>query len=396
MIEFKFQRLKIIEQIAIVFFIAVVIPMSISGFVINNINQQSVRHQLRESAMLIADMVSDEVDFFIKTNETTLSQIADTLAYLPSQAQKKAFLSGVSEKYPHCKKITIVKTQDEADKLKLEAITGEETAMYTKMKNGLYMVALLSTKNYETKLFESLRDDGRQIYILDGKGRLIASHNFTQDVYDGTMEMLSRLDNKNSDTPVIFGDEKNEPIVYLNNNEFDYSVIVRTTRSIAKKAIIDNRVKIILSVLIAISSTMVLIGFYILYLYINIRQLFKAIMALSKGNYEHRIRLLKTSFTPYELVFLTNEFNELASEIHKAYLELKQKNIELKELNEFRSNLIDTVSHELRTPLTSIIGYTGRLMRQDIVLDEDIKQKAFRYCGRLSVEIQTQAKNIFV
>ena len=123
---------------------------------------------------------------------------------------------------------------------------------------------------------------------------------------------------------------------------------------------------------------MVLIGFYIYYLYINIRQLFKAVIALSKGNYQRQIRLLTTSFTPYEIVFLANEFNNMASEIHKSYLELKRKNKELKELNEFRSNLLDTVSHELRTPLTSIQGYTSRLMRQDIVIDEETKQKSLR------------------
>ena len=46
--SYGLKKLKIIEQIAIVFFIAVVIPMSISGLIINNINQKSVRHQLRE------------------------------------------------------------------------------------------------------------------------------------------------------------------------------------------------------------------------------------------------------------------------------------------------------------------------------------------------------------
>ena len=81
--SYGLKKLKIIEQIAIVFFFAVIIPISISGFIINNINQQSVRHQLRESAILVASMVSDEVDFFMKTNETTLAQIADTLEYLP-------------------------------------------------------------------------------------------------------------------------------------------------------------------------------------------------------------------------------------------------------------------------------------------------------------------------
>ena len=61
----KFKRLKIVEQIAIVFFFAVLIPMSISGFIINNINQQTVRSTFKESAVLVANMVSDEIDFFI-------------------------------------------------------------------------------------------------------------------------------------------------------------------------------------------------------------------------------------------------------------------------------------------------------------------------------------------
>lgn len=113
-------------------------------------------------------------------------------------------------------------------------------------------------------------------------------------------------------------------------------------------------------------------------MYINIRQLFKAVIALSKGNYQRQIRLLTTSFTPYEIIFLANEFNNMATEIHKSYLQLKKKNVELKQLNEFRSNLLDTVSHELRTPLTSIQGYTSRLMRQDIVIDEETKQKSLR------------------
>ena len=107
--SYGLKKLKIIEQIAIVFFFAVIIPISISGFIINNINQQSVRHQLRESAILVASMVSDEVDFFMKTNETTLAQIADTLEYLPSQKLKDRFIKEVAKKYPNCEDITIAK-----------------------------------------------------------------------------------------------------------------------------------------------------------------------------------------------------------------------------------------------------------------------------------------------
>ena len=184
------------------------------------------------------------------------------------------------------------------------------------------------------------------------------------------------------------GTKKNTPIVYLHRTNPDLTIVVNTTENITKYAIIDNRVKIILSVLTAILSMMLLIGFYIYYLYINIRQLFKAVIALSKGNYQRQIRLLTTTFTPYEIVFLANEFNNMASEIHKSYIKLKRKNIELKELNEFRSSLLDTVSHELRTPLTSIQGYTSRLMRQDIVINEETKQKSLRIIKEQSEKLK--------
>ena len=379
MIKFKFQRLKIIEQIAIVFFFAVVIPMSISGFIINNISQQSVRHQLRETATLVASMVSDEMDFLIRSNNTTLNQIADALDFLPSKAQKDAFIKAFTQKYPHCQKIDIVKTQNELDKIVQDSKANEKFVMTKNLKNGSFLAVTYNTNDIDINLFKSLENDKRQIYILRDDKNLVASHNYTEDVFKETMAMLPEdTDKIEQNKPIIFGDEKNQPIAYLKFKDPKYSIIVTTTEKMAKNTIIENRVKIILSVLVAILSTMLVIGFYIFYLYINIRQLFKAIIALSKGNYEHQIRLYKTSFTPYEIVFLVNEFNEMASEIHKSYTELAIKNKELKELNEFRSNLIDTVSHELRTPLTSIQGYTSRLMRQDIVIDEETKQKSLR------------------
>ena len=77
------KHLKIVEQIAIVVIFAVIVPMTVSGFIINNINQQAVRYQLRESAVLIANMVSDEIDFFNKTVNSSMEQIAFHLKYFP-------------------------------------------------------------------------------------------------------------------------------------------------------------------------------------------------------------------------------------------------------------------------------------------------------------------------
>ena len=379
MLKFKFQRLKIIEQIAIVFFFAVVIPMSISGFIINNINQQSVRHQLRESASLVATMVSDEMDFLFRSNNTTLNQIADALDFLPTDVQKRKFMREFTKKYPHCEKIDIIKTQKQLDKIIESSKINDKPVMSTKLKDGSFLAVTYDTKDMNVNLFKSLENDTRQIYILLDNKYLVAKHNYTEEVFKETMSMLPKdINNVEDNKPFVFGEEKNQPIVYLKYKDPKYSIIVTTTETMAKNSIIENRIKIILSVLVAILATMVVIGFYIFYLYINIRQLFKAILALSKGNYEHQIRLYKTSFTPYEIVFLVNEFNEMASEIHKSYSELTVKNKELKELNEFRSNLLDTVSHELRTPLTSIQGYTSRLMRNDIIIDDETKQKSLR------------------
>ena len=54
---FSKRRLKIAEQIIIVIFFAIFIPMTISGIIINNVNQQSNRAQLREAAVMIANIV---------------------------------------------------------------------------------------------------------------------------------------------------------------------------------------------------------------------------------------------------------------------------------------------------------------------------------------------------
>ncbi len=383
---FKFKRLKIVEQIAIVFFFSVLIPMIISGFIINNINQQSVRSQLRQTAVLIANMVSDEIDFFISQNQMTLSQIAYTLNYLDTAQRKQDFLDSIEKKVPGCDEIMIIKYQSELDEITKHSRENKKAILYTKLNNGDYLTITYDVENLRSHLFKSLDNDTRQIYVLDENGKLIAAHNYTEKVFQKTISLLPKY--RKYDDPVIFGDIKNQPIVYVTKENPKITIIVNTTEDITNRTINDNRYKIILSVLAATITILFVSALYTYYLYINIRQLFKGIIAISKGNYNRQIRLLTTAFTPYEIVFLAFEFNKMANAIHKSYLQLKKNNVELKELNEFRSNLIDTVSHELRTPLTSIQGYTSRLMRQDIIIDEETKQKSLRVIKEQSEKLQ--------
>ena len=369
------KHLKIVEQIGIVFVFAVVIPMSISGFIINNINQQSMRYQLRESAVLVANMVSDEIDFFNKTVSSNLEQVVFSLQYFKGAAAKYAYLKEVTKSLPDCEKLEIANNETLAlihEKNK----KNKKATVPIKMDNNEYLVATYKLDAIKDELFKSLADDKRQIYVLTNEGDLIAEHNYTNEAYQKTISLLPKKLRKNK--PEIFGDVKNQPLVYVSKDNPKITIIVNTTEKVTKKAITNNSLKIILSCLFATLTIIFVVALYTYYLYINIRQLFKGIIAISKGNYERQIRLLTTAFTPHEIIFLAFEFNRMATEIHKSYIQLKKNNIELKQLNEFRSNLIDTVSHELRTPLTSIQGYTSRLMRQDITIDEETRQKSLR------------------
>lgn len=372
---FKFKRLKIVEQIAVVFIFAVIIPMSISGFIINNINQQSMRYQLRESAVLIANMVSDEIDFFNKTVSSNLEQIVFSLNYFKTQEAKNAYLKSVVQKLPDCEEL-VVADAAQSEEIHERNKLHKKATVNLKISDGQYLVATYKMDAIKDELFKSIDDDKRQIYVLTNEGDLIAEHNYTDEAFKKTVSLLPKKLKKNK--PEIFGDIKNQPLVYVSKDEPKITIIVNTTEKVTLKAITNNSLKIILSCLFATFAIIFIVALYIYYLYINIRQLFKGIIAISKGNYERQIRLLTTAFTPHEIVFLAFEFNRMATEIHKSYIQLKKNNVELKQLNEFRSNLIDTVSHELRTPLTSIQGYTSRLMRQDIKIDEETRQKSLR------------------
>lgn len=374
--HFKFKRLKIVEQIAIVFFFAVLIPMIVSGIIINNINQQSMRYQLRESAVLIANMVSDEIDFFSNIINNSLEIVAVTINELPNDYQKTKYLNKVAKTFDNCEKLEIIKGKTQLKKTHDKNLEDNKATVSIPLEQDKFLVATYTLEDLQDELFSSLQDDARQIYVMTAEGKLIAAHNYTDSVFKETMSLLPK--NLKTDKPVIFGDVKNQPLVYVHKQNPKITIIVNTTERVTNKAINDNRAKIILSFLFATLVILSVTALYIYYLYINIRQLFKGIIAISKGNYERQIRLLTTVFTPYEIIFLAFEFNRMAGEIHKSYLQLMKNNIELKKLNEFRSNLIDTVSHELRTPLTSIQGYTTRLMRQDIQIDEATKQKSLR------------------
>ena len=92
---FSKRRLKIAEQIIIVIFFAVLIPMTVTGFIINNINQQSNRAQLRYAATLIANIVAEEIEVFENSVNNELSQTIATLEYYNSPESQQRYLDKI-------------------------------------------------------------------------------------------------------------------------------------------------------------------------------------------------------------------------------------------------------------------------------------------------------------
>ena len=389
---FSKRRLKIAEQIIIVIFFAVLIPMTVSGIIISNINQQSNRAQLRSAATMVANIVSEEVDVFEHSINNELAQIITTLEYYKSPEQEQKYLDSLLKELPLYKELTVVK-DNQLEKYKAYSIEDDYAVFTRTLKDNRILVAVLDLNSLKKNLFKTLNDDKRQIYVIVDNN-LVASSNYTNEGYNRSVSQLpKKLENNKA---VIYGNTKNQPLVYLKKTNPDVLIIVNTTKAITKHAIDYNRDKIIVSILLTMLTVFFVVGLYTSYLYINIRQLFKAIIAISKGNYERRIRLLTNIFTPFEIVFLGTEFNRMVNQIHKSYIQLKKKNKELKQVNAFRSNMIDTVSHEFRTPLTSILGYTSRLLRQDIQIDEATKQKSLKIIKKQSERLRRMIEDLLV
>lgn len=388
------KRLKIVEQIIIVSLFAVIIPFSISGIVINNINQQSVRAQLCNTGTIIANSVSDSIDVFEKTMTFCVNELVRDINEIPENADRQRFITRVSRNAEFYKSLFFVPTEKEALKLKEIASQNNEVIFYKKTNKGNYLIAKFDIETLKSNLFNSTDTDNRQIFILDNARKLVTSYGYDTHVLNKALQQLPQ--ELRTDKATVYGKKKNQPFVYLKKTNPDVLIIVNTPREITKTYIEYSRVKIILSVLIAALSVLLIVGLYISYLYINIRQLFKAIIAISKGNYKRRVRLLTHILTPYEIIFLAAEFNRMANQIHKSYIKLEKNNKELQELNDFRSNMIDTVSHEFRTPLTSIQGYTSRLLRQDITIDEETRQKSLKIIKKQSERLSRMIEDLLV
>ena len=393
------KRLKIVEQIILVLLLAVIVPTTVSAIIVNNINQHAVRNELQYSAMSISESIASNIETFSRSGEDEINQIVLSLKHIKSDYEKEVYLKDLLIHSNMISSLELVNKSETEKYKKWEDYSSynkekEKIEILKKINDAEAIIATVDAEVFKDQVFNIYKKDDRQIYILNKEKKLIAAHNYNKKDFDRVTYALPKT--LKVGQAEIFGKVKNQPLAYFKIANPETTIIVNTTHHITKTTINTARFKIILALCVSALFIIFVVGIYTSYLYINIRQLFKGIMALSKGNYKRKVRLLTNVFTPYETIFLAIEFNKMADEINNTYKQLKHSNRELKKLDEFRSNLIDTVSHEFRTPLTSIKGYTSRLLRQDIELDEETKQKSLRIIKEQSERLSRMVEDLLV
>lgn len=395
----KFKRFKIVEQMILVILFAVITPTIVSAFIVNNINQHAVRGELRYSALSITEAIASNIETFTESTKDELSQIVLALKHIPSEFEQETYLRNVLRTSNIISELYLVNKQDKNEYKYWENYSfynkeNKNMEVFKLIDSNLAVMAKVDISVFQKQVFNIYRNDDRQIFIINSENNLVAAHNYNEKDYLKVVEELPLKLLK--DKPILFGEIKNQPMAYYNLTNPETTVIVNTTHKITKTTINTARSKIILALCLSSLFIILIVGLYTSYLYTNIRQLFKGIIALSQGNYKRKVRLLTNVFTPYEMIFLSEEFNKMADEINSAYRKLKHSNKELKKMDEFRANLIDTVSHEFRTPLTNIKGYTSRLLRQDIEIDEEMKQKSLKVIKKQTERLSRMVEDLLV
>ncbi len=122
--------------------------------------------------------------------------------------------------------------------------------------------------------------------------------------------------------------------VFIKVPSLGWGLVIESPYQIQTKFIQRARAQSVALVFLCILIIILLGIFYSQGINRNFRQLIKGIKALAEGRYSRKIRLITKSWTPYEIIYLTAEFNRMATKISSAWTNIQQLNQELVNKNQ--------------------------------------------------------------
>lgn len=425
--KIKFHRFKLTHQFIAVFIIVVFIPLIIAGFLLVNINQHAVRKELYYSAKVTLDNVNyrllSSVDipyYYLKF----LANLVVTSSQSLSQNEIRSFMEYMVYSVPQIKSIEVYSEENKSvlafnpENLQTYNFLDFETDYYlfVNKKDDAQIITLyakvpkndfgykiikanLDNSIMQDVIFSNISAIDRYVRIINSQGYVVFAYpeEKTEIDTDDRFSVPENILKESKPGEVVrFGPFKNQPALFYKVPSSNLSIIIYTPQSVTYYGIIMAKKRILITLIFAALISVFLGLIYVRELNKNFRQLIKAVNAIEQGKYTRKVRLIKTLLTPYELVYLTNEFNAMAQKVHTTLKDLQDANDKLAELDKLKSNLIDTVSHELRTPLTSIRGYTSRLLRKDVQIPEDIREKSLRVIKEQSERLSRLVEDLLV
>ena len=77
---FKPHRLKIVEQVIIVTLCSIIIPLIVTGIIVNNINRQALARELGKTAQALAETVDENIYDMFESDDAKIKELDTQIA----------------------------------------------------------------------------------------------------------------------------------------------------------------------------------------------------------------------------------------------------------------------------------------------------------------------------